>query len=113
MISPRSVNSIKFEGKTVEQEIFSGVSAFFIVYTIIYAVSFLFLSLDLVDFTTAFTAVAACINNVGPGLGQVGPVGHFGELSWLSKVVLSFDMLAGRLELFPMLMLFAPLAWKR
>ncbi len=113
MISPRSVNSIKFEGKTVEQEVFSGVSAFFIVYMIIYAVSFLLMSLDQVDFSTAFTSVAACINNVGPGLGAVGPAGHFGNLSWLSKVVLCFDMLAGRLELFPMLMLFSPLAWKR
>ena len=86
MISPRSVNSIKFEGKTVEQEVFSGVSAFFIVYMIIYAVSFLLMSLDQVDFSTAFTSVAACINNVGPGLGAVGPAGHFGNLSWLSKV---------------------------
>ena len=113
MISPRSVNSIKFEGKTVEQEVFSGVSAFLIVYVILYAASFLVLALDQLDFTTAFTAVAACINNVGPGLGAVGPAGHYGELSALSKIVLSFDMLAGRLELFPMLMLFSPLAWKK
>lgn len=114
MISPRSVNSIKFEGKTVDQEVFSGVGAYFIVYTIVFAFSFLVLALDpILDFTSSFTAVAACLNNVGPGLGIVGPAGNFGDLSILSKIALIFDMLAGRLELFPMLMLFSPLAWKR
>ena len=114
MISPRSVNSIKFEGKTVDQEVFSGVGAYFIVYTIVFAFSFLVLALDpILDFTSSFTAVAACLNNVGPGLGIVGPAGNFGDLSILSKTALIFDMLAGRLELFPMLMLFSPLAWKR
>ena len=114
MISPRSVNSIKFEGKTVDQEVFSGVGAYFIVYTIVFAFSFLVLALDpILDFTSSFTAVAACLNNIGPGLGLVGPAGNFGDLSILSKIALIFDMLAGRLELFPMLMLFSPLAWKR
>ena len=114
MISPRSVNSIKFEGKTVDQEVFSGVGAYFIVYTIVFAFSFLVLALDpILDFTSSFTAVAACLNNIGPGLGIVGPAGNFGDLSILSKIALIFDMLAGRLELFPMLMLFSPLAWKR
>ena len=114
MISPRSVNAIRFEGKNVEQEVLSGVSAYLIVYVILYAASFLVLSLDpVLDFTSAFTAVAACLNNIGPGLGLVGPAGNFGSLSLLSKLALIFDMLAGRLELFPMLMLFSPLAWKK
>ena len=72
MISPRSVNAIRFEGKNVEQEVLSGVSAYLIVYVILYAASFLVLSLDpVLDFTSAFTAVAACLNNIGPGLGLV------------------------------------------
>ena len=62
---------------------------------------------------TSFTAVVTCINNVGPGLNQVGPAANFGALHPLSKIVLTFDMLAGRLELFPMLLLFAPETWRR
>ena len=65
------------------------------------------------DFLTTFSAVAATINNIGPGLGQVGPLFSFAELSDLSKVTLSFAMLAGRLELFPILILFTPRTWKK
>ena len=65
------------------------------------------------DFTTNFTAVAATINNVGPGLEAVGPMGNFSEFSYISKLVLIFDMLAGRLEIFPLLVLFSPYAWKK
>ena len=66
-----------------------------------------------IDFASGFTAVATCMNNVGPGLNVVGPVENFSSLSDLSKLVLSFDMLAGRLEIFPMLMLFNPKLWKK
>ena len=70
-------------------------------------------SLDNFDFTTNFTAVAATFNNIGPGLNMVGPAGNFSEFSWISKLVLIIDMLAGRLELYPLLVLFAPSVWRR
>jgi trk system potassium uptake protein TrkH len=76
-------------------------------------VSLLLISLDGYDFETNFTAVAATLNNIGPGLNLVGPAENFGFFSNFSKLVLSFDMLAGRLELFPMLLLFIPSSWKR
>ena len=75
--------------------------------------SLLAVAVDGRGFTTSFTAVLACLNNVGPGLGEVGPMGSFAMLSPFTKYVLMFDMLAGRLELFPMLLLFAPGTWKR
>ena len=68
---------------------------------------------DNFDFTTTFTSVAATLNNTGPGLGDVGTVGNYSAFSPISKLVLSFDMLAGRLELFPLLILFSPSAWKK
>ena len=76
-------------------------------------VSFLLVSLDKVDFTTGFTAVLACFNNIGPGLAAVGPSCNYAHLSDLSKVVLSLDMLAGRLEIFPILMLLSKSTWKK
>jgi trk system potassium uptake protein TrkH len=79
----------------------------------IYAVSLLLVSLDCQDFETCFTAVAATFNNIGPGFAQVGPTQNFAFFNPLSKIVLTFDMLAGRLEIFPMLLLFFPSTWKR
>ena len=73
----------------------------------------LLISFEDKDLVTTFTAVAATINNIGPGLGLMGPTGNFGNFNVFSKLVLIFDMLAGRLELFPMLMLFTPSAWKK
>jgi trk system potassium uptake protein TrkH len=73
----------------------------------------LLISVDNFDFTTNSTAVIACFNNIGPGLGKVGPAGSFGGFSGFSKIVLSFDMLFGRLEILPMLVLFTPKAWQR
>ena len=80
---------------------------------LIFTVSVLFISLDNLDLTTNFTAVAATLNNIGPGLNEVGPACNFGLLSPFSKYVLMFDMLAGRLELFPMLLLFSPRTWMK
>ena len=82
-------------------------------YIIIFTVSVLLVSLDGYSMTTNFTAVAATFNNIGPGLEGVGPTANFGFYSSFSKLVLTFDMLAGRLELFPMLLLFAPETWKK
>ena len=83
------------------------------VYAMVFVVSFLLLSLEGLDLITTFTALAACFNNIGPGLEVVGPMGNFSAFSPASKLLLSFDMLAGRLELFPMLLLFAPSIWQR
>ena len=80
---------------------------------VLFAFLVLIVSLEGFDFLTTFSAVAATINNIGPGLGQVGPLFSFAELSDLSKVTLSFAMLAGRLELFPILILFTPRTWKK
>ena len=83
------------------------------VYILVFTVSFLLLSLEQFDLVTTFTALAACINNIGPGLEVVGPMGNFSAFSPWSKLLLSFDMLVGRLEIFPMLLLCAPSIWKR
>ena len=95
----------------VEEDTISSVSLFFFAYMIILFFSALIVSLDELDFTSAFTASLTCISNVGPGLGLVGPTCNFGFLSPLSKLVLSFTMLLGRLEIMPLLVLFLPSVW--
>ena len=113
LLHPRSVKVLKTEGKVIEPSVVTSVNAYFITYFFLYAASVLIVSLDNFDFTTNFTAVAATLNNIGPGLGAVGPTGNFADFSIVSKLVLMFDMLAGRLELFPMLLLFSPSTWKK
>ncbi len=112
-INPRSIETVKVDKQTVEEPVVKSVSVFFATYVIVLAVSALIVSLDGRDLTTTFTSVIACIGNIGPGLGAVGPTGNFAHFSVLSKIVLSFDMLAGRLELIPMLMIFTPYAWSK
>lgn len=97
LLHPRSVKVLKTEGKVIEPSVVSSVNAYFITYFFLYAASVLIVSLDNFDFTSNFTAVAATLNNIGPGLGAVGPTCNFGGFSILSKLVLMFDMLAGRL----------------
>lgn len=111
-IHPKSVRKIKLDGKTVEHDVIRATNAYFITFILLFAVSSLLLSFDGYDFTTNFTAVAATINNIGPGLELVGPTQNFGIFSAFSKLVLVFDMIAGRLELFPILILFNPTLWK-
>lgn len=113
LLSPRSVSVVKFENQSLDSQLVNEVNAYFVVFMILTAFSVLILSLDKIDLVSAFTAVVACINNIGPGLNVVGPFGNFSSLSDLSIVVLIFNMLAGRLELFPILMLFSPLTWKK
>ena len=113
LLHPRSVKVLKMEGKAIEHNVVRSVNAYFIAYFLIFALSVLTVSLDNFDFTTTFTAVAATFNNIGPGLAGVGPMSNFSQMSFLSKYVLMFDMLAGRLEIFPMLLLFTPSTWKR
>lgn len=112
-LHPHSVQIVKFENQPVDKNVIGSIQGYLTVYLIIFVISLLILSCYKIDFTSAFTAVATCLNNVGPGLNVVGPVGNFSSLSDVSKLVLSFDMLAGRLELFPLLLLFAPSQWKR
>ena len=113
MLHPNAVSAVRFEGKPLNERNIQGVHLFFAVYMAIFVVSCLLVSLEQLDLVTTFTAVATCINNVGPGLEIVGPMGNFSEFSPWSKLLLSFDMLVGRLEIFPMLLLFAPSIWKR
>ncbi len=110
---PRSIKKIRMDGHEVEHETLRSINVFFITYMVIFAVSVLIISFDEFSFETNFTAVAATLNNIGPGMGDVGPMSNFGIYSPLSKVVMTFDMLAGRLELFPLLLLFCPSTWKR
>lgn len=113
LVHPRNVKLVKMDGKTVNHDIMRTTSMFLVLYIGVFAISFLLVSIDNMDFTTSFTAVAANLNNTGPGLGAVGPVGNYADFSILSKIVFIFDMLAGRLEIYPLLLLFAPSAWKK
>lgn len=112
-IHPRSVKTIKMDDKALDKDMVRSVSAFMVTYTIIFGASLIILAFDNLDLVTNFTAVTATINNIGPGLELVGPVGNFSAFSPIAKCVLMFDMLAGRLELYPILLLFAPSVWKK
>ncbi len=113
LIHPRSIRVTKLEGKAVDNTVLRSAFAFISAYLVIFVISLLIVSLDGFDFETNFTAVAATFNNIGPGLGEVGPISNFSAYSILSKIVLSLDMLIGRLEIFPILLLFAPSTWKK
>lgn len=113
LMHPRSVTVIKLEGKPIDSSVSYNTIIYFMMYMVIMLVSLLLISVDNFDFTTNSTAVIACFNNIGPGLGAVGPVGSYGGFSAFSKIVLSFDMLFGRLEILPMLVLFTPKAWQK
>ncbi len=110
---PNSVRKILLNGRPVEHNVVRGVNVYMAAYIVIFVVSLLLISLDNFDFTTNFTAIAATINNIGPGLNAVGPTQNFGAFSSISKIVMIADMLIGRLEIFPLLVLFAPSAWRK
>ena len=113
LIHPRQKKNITIDRKPVEDQVVRSVSAYIACYILVFVVSLVLITLDGHDFATNFTAVTAAINNIGPGLGKVGPASNFAFFSPLSKIVFIFDMLAGRLELFPMLILFSPTTWKK
>ena len=113
LLHPRAVTVIKLEGKPLEKSISRNTVVYFMMYMVIMIVSCLLISVDNFDFTTNSTAVISCFNNIGPGLGAVGPLGNYGGYSMFSKLILSFDMLFGRLEILPMLVLFTPAAWRK
>jgi len=113
VLHPKSVNIVKINGKRIGQSTMQSVYVYFIAYIIILMGSVLIVSIDNWDFSTTFTSVLTTLSNVGPGMNHVGPVEHFADFSPLSKIVLCIDMLVGRLEIFPFLMLFSPIMWKR
>lgn len=113
VVHPRSVKKIHMDGKMVPDGMARSIRIYLMIYVVVYLMSFLIVSLDNFDFTTNFTAVAATLNNVGPGLNMVGPAGNYSEFSALSKVVLIFDMLIGRLEFLPLLVFLNYKTWKK
>ena len=112
-LRPNSVKRVYFEEKPVDKEILRSVSVFLATYFFIFSISLLLIGIDNFDLTTNFTAVAATFNNIGPGLELVGPTQNFSIYSNFSKIILIFDMLAGRLELYPMLILFSRNTWRK
>ena len=113
LIHPRQVKKIRMDGHVVEHEVVRSTNVFLVIYFAVLMISTLLISINEFDFTTNFTAVVATLNNIGPGLEMVGPTRNFSIFSSFSKLVLMFDMLAGRLELFPMMILLLPTTWKR
>ena len=113
MVHPRQVKKIKIDSQPIEHEVVRAVNVYMVAYLLIFVASITVISFDNHDLITNFTAVLTAMNNVGPGLNLVGPMENFGFFSDTSKAVLIFDMLAGRLELFPMLLLFTPATWKK
>ena len=112
LIHPRVVTVVRFEGKAVDTSLMRTTLTYFVMYVLILCVSTLLLSLDRADFLTSFSAELACFNNIGPGLGAVGPMGSYAAYSAWSKMLLSLNMLLGRLEIFPILVLFSPGIWR-
>ena len=113
MVHPAQIKKIKIDKHPVEHETARSVSVFMVGYLVVFVISLIVISFDNHDLITNFTAVTATINNIGPGLELVGPTENFSFFSIPSKIVLIFDMLAGRLEIFPMLLLFTPSTWKK
>ena len=113
LLHPRTVKVMTIDGKAVSNDTVRGVSAYFLTYVFLIMASILLVSLDGFDASTTVTAVLATFNNIGPGLGLVGPAGNFAAFSPLAKVVLTLDMLLGRLELYPMLILMLPTTWTK
>ena len=112
-IHPKSVKLIRLDQKPLEHNLTRSVAIFMLTYMLIFVSSMIILAFDNKDMITNFTAVTATLNNIGPGLGEVGPMGSFSVFNPVCKLVLSFCMLAGRLELYPMLLIFSPQLWKR
>ena len=112
-VHPRRVHVLKMDGKEIPHATAHSCNVLLMTYVVVFIASYLLISLDGFDTTTNFTAIAATLNNIGPGLNMVGATGNFSEFSNFSKFVLMFDMLAGRLEIIPMILLFYPSTWKK
>lgn len=113
MLHPRSVGTLRMEGKPLDEETVSGVSAYFALCMVCMAAVFLLISFEPFGTESNLTATVACFNNIGPGLGAVGPAGNYAAYSAFSKYVLSAAMLLGRLEIYPLLLVCSPSAWVR
>ena len=113
LIHPRAVGVVRFEGKKVDDPVLKSLSAYFAIYVACFIGIFLLISFDGYDIVTNFSASAACFNNIGPGLGAVGPASNYAGYSVFSKIVLSFAMLLGRLEIYPVLYLISRSAWSK
>ncbi|MFR4351361.1 MAG: TrkH family potassium uptake protein [Roseburia sp.] len=113
IIHPREIRKIRMDGRVVEHSILRNTNVFLVIYFVMLLLSTLLISVDEFDFTTNFTAAVSLLNNIGPGLNMVGPTQNFSDFSVFSKCILMFDMLAGRLELFPIMVLLMPATWKR
>ena len=113
VLHPNAVTVVKLNGRKVGQDTMRGINVYFAAYVFIFAASVLVVSIDNFDFATSFSGVLTTISNVGPGISQVGPVENFHMFSPLSKIVFSFDMLVGRLEIIPFLILLSPALWRK
>ncbi len=113
MLHPRSVAKIHFEGKSVEDSTLNSVGTYFVIYMICFFAMFLLIAFEPFGMETNFSAVAACFNNIGPGFAAVGPASNYSAYTDFSKIVLSFAMLLGRLEIFPIIIFFSPRAWMK
>lgn len=113
IVHPRSVQKIRVDGQVIEHDVIRSVNVFMAAYLLIIMLSILIVSLENKDTVSTVTSVITTLNNIGPGLELVGPVGNFSSFTALSKFVFLFDMLAGRLEIFPLLILFMPDTWKK
>ena len=113
LLHPNSVKKIQMDRKVIDHETIRSANIYLIIYILVLGVSILIVSLNGLDMVTSVTSVITCFNNVGPGFGIVGPMGNFGSLSIMSKIVLILDMLLGRLEIFPIIVLLFRDTWKR
>ena len=113
MLHPRSVNIVRMDGEPVPEETVRSAVNYISLYIAVLIISVLLISVDGYSFETDFTGALACLNNIGPGLGEVGPSGNFAGYSYFSKIILSFDMLFGRLEIMPMVILLSPVTWRK
>lgn len=113
LVHPNAVKKIKMDGKIIEHEVVRATNVYCVAYVLIFAFSMLLIAVDEQTLVTNFTAVAATFNNIGPGLDVVGPSGNFSVFSNFSKMILIFDMLAGRLEIFPILVMFSRETWRK
>lgn len=113
ILHPKGVYPVRFGGKVVDDKSMSEIMSFFFMYIFIFVIAVLFVSLDGFDVTTTLSSVAATLGNIGPGFAIVGPMGNFSAMSPLTKIVLSFTMLIGRLEIYPILLLTVPAFWKK
>jgi trk system potassium uptake protein TrkH len=113
MLHPRSISTVKFEGKALDRTTTASVGTYLALYLVCFVVIVLVISFEPFDFETTFSAALSCFNNIGPGFSSVGPMASYAEYSAFSKIVLSLAMLLGRLEIYPLLIALSPSTWTK